>query len=121
MQSSLFKKLMTPHYYTATVDHPAIPGTEIVRSSSLRQVMRFAARFNNTAPDAEIYVFRHVNGHDPKLVARRMVTQRFWRYTERLPKIISRGVSGEGPVVACPPMSTTGPLLEADEKSNEKI
>jgi uncharacterized protein YdiU (UPF0061 family) len=76
-----FKKLMDAHYHTATVDHLTIPGTDVVRSSSLRQVMRFAARFNNEAPEAEIKVFRHMNGHDPKLVARRLVTQRFWHYT----------------------------------------
>jgi hypothetical protein len=51
---------MDAHYYTATVDHPTIPGTNVVRSSSLRQVMRFAARFNNVAPEAEINVFRHM-------------------------------------------------------------
>jgi hypothetical protein len=83
MQNSFFKKLMAPHYFTATVDYPEMPSTKAVRSSSLRQVMRFAARFNNEAPGAEINVFRHVNGHDPKLVARRRVIQRFWRYTER--------------------------------------
>jgi hypothetical protein len=84
MQSSLFKKLVNPHYFTATVDHPTIPGIKAIRSSSLRQVMRFAARFNNEAPQqAEINVFRHMNGHDPKLVARRLVIQRFWRYTEQ--------------------------------------
>jgi hypothetical protein len=57
-----FKKLMDAHYHTATVDHLTIPGTDVVRSSSLRQVMRFAARFNNEAPEAEIKVFRHMNG-----------------------------------------------------------
>jgi hypothetical protein len=39
VQCSLFKKLMDAHYYTATVDHPTIPGTNVIRSSSLRQVI----------------------------------------------------------------------------------
>ena len=62
MQNSFFKKLMAPHYFTATVDYPEMPSTKAVRSSSLRQVMRFAARFNNEAPGAEINVFRQSTG-----------------------------------------------------------
>jgi hypothetical protein len=80
MQTSLFKKMMEPSYYTATVDHPAIPGTNTVRSSSLRQVVRFAARFNQQPPEAEINVFRHSNSNNPKLVAKRSVKDRFWKY-----------------------------------------
>jgi hypothetical protein len=77
---SLTKKLLTPAYYTATVE----TSHQIARSSSLRQVMRFAARFNtNQLPEAEINVYQHVNGHDPKLVATRLVTDRFWKYVEK--------------------------------------
>jgi hypothetical protein len=50
---SLAEKLVTPEYYTATVDHSSIAG------------------FN---------VYQHVDGHDPKLVAKRRVTDRFWKY-----------------------------------------
>jgi hypothetical protein len=78
------EKLLTSAHYIATVDHRAIAGHPIVRSSSLRQVMRAAAAFNaNQPPEAEISVFRHVNGHDPKLVAKRLVTDRFWKYVEK--------------------------------------
>jgi hypothetical protein len=42
---SIFNKLMEPTYYTATVDHSSIPSHKVVRSSSLRQVTRFAACF----------------------------------------------------------------------------
>jgi hypothetical protein len=77
MQISLFKKMMDPHYYTASVDSNSMSGQvshQVVRSSSLRQVMRFAARFNaDQPPEAEISVYRHANGHDPKLVAKRLV------------------------------------------------
>ena len=54
---SLAKKLLTAAYYTATVDRPTIDGQQslAVRSSSLRQCMRFAARFNVDHPsEAEI-------------------------------------------------------------------
>src|ERR1700731_3121695 len=44
--------------------------------------MRFAARFNHEPTEAEISVFRHMNGHDPKLVAKRLVADRFWKYAE---------------------------------------
>ena len=82
MQTSLFKRMMEPHYYAAVVDHNGDGG--IVKSSSLRQVMRFAARFNAIQPpEALISVFRHMNGHDPKLVAKRLVADRFWKYVER--------------------------------------
>jgi hypothetical protein len=38
---SLAEKLVTPEYYTATVDHSSVAGFEqAVRSSSLRQCMR---------------------------------------------------------------------------------
>jgi hypothetical protein len=79
---SLAEKLVTPEYYTATIDHSSIAGFEqAVRSSSLRQCMRFAARFNADHPsEAEINVYQHVDGHDPKLVAKRRVTDRFWKY-----------------------------------------
>jgi uncharacterized protein YjiS (DUF1127 family) len=51
--------------------------------SSLRQVMRFAARFNAVQPpEALISVYRHMNGADPKLVAKRLVADRFWKYVE---------------------------------------
>ena len=49
MQTSLFKKMMDPHYYTATVDSNSMAGQvshQVIKSSSPRQVMRFAARFN---------------------------------------------------------------------------
>jgi hypothetical protein len=81
---SLAEKLLEPTYYTATVDHNSMAGQvnhQIVRSSSLRQVMRFAARFNaNQPPEAEINVYRHTNGKDPQLVARRSVSNRYWKY-----------------------------------------
>jgi hypothetical protein len=80
---SIFNKLMEPTYYTATVDHSSIPSHKVVRSSSLRQVTRFAARFNHEPAEAEITVFRHMNGDDPKLVAKRLVADRFWKYVER--------------------------------------
>jgi hypothetical protein len=87
MQTSLFKKMMEPHYFTATVDSNSMAGQfshQIVRSSSPRQVMRFAARFNaDQPPEAEIAVYRHMNGHDPKLVAKRAVADRFWKYVEK--------------------------------------
>ena len=56
---------------------------QVVRSSSLRQVMRFAARFNaDQSPEAEISVYRHANWHDPKLIAKRLVAERYWRYLD---------------------------------------
>ena len=82
MQTSLFKKMMEAHYYTATVDSSSMAGQvshQVVRSSSPRQVMRFAARISaDHAPAAEINVYRHMNGHDPMLVAKRLVADRFW-------------------------------------------
>jgi hypothetical protein len=84
---STFEELLEPAYYTAAVDHNSMSGQvshRIVRSSSLRQVMRFAARFNNDQPpEAEISVYQHVNSDDPKLVAKRRVAQRYWRYLGR--------------------------------------
>ena len=45
--------------------------------------MRSAARFNNNqTPEAEISVYQH-NGGDPKLVAKRQVAERYWRYLGR--------------------------------------
>jgi hypothetical protein len=42
--------------------------------------MGFAARFNNDQPpEAEISVYQH-NGGAPKLVAKRQVAERYWRY-----------------------------------------
>ena len=80
---STFRELLEPAYYTATVDHNSIAGQvshRIVRSGSLRQVMRFAVRFNNDQPpEAEISVYQH-NGGAPKLVAKRQVAERCWRY-----------------------------------------
>jgi hypothetical protein len=78
-------KLLAPDYYTATVDHWPIDGQQSlpVRSSSLRQCMRFAARFNVDHPsEAEINVYQHTNGHEPRLVARRRVTDRYWKYVK---------------------------------------
>jgi hypothetical protein len=87
MQTSLFKRLMEPHYFTASVDSNSMAGQfshQIVRSSSLRQVMRFAAGFNAVQPpEALISVYRHMNGVDPKLVAKRLVADRFWKYVEK--------------------------------------
>jgi hypothetical protein len=86
MQTSLFKKMMELHYYTASVDNNSMAGQvshQVVRSSSMRQAMRAAARFNAQPPEAVISVFRHMNGHDPKLVAKRLVADRFWKYVER--------------------------------------
>jgi hypothetical protein len=80
MQTSLFKKMLEPSYYTASgqVSH------QVVKSSSLRQVMRAASRFNAAQPpEALISVFRHMNGADPKLVAKRLVADRFWKYVEK--------------------------------------
>jgi len=46
--------------------------------------MRFAARFNAVQPpEALISVYRHMNGADPKLVAKRLVADRFWKYVEK--------------------------------------
>jgi hypothetical protein len=36
-----------------------------------------------TPLEALIRVFRHMNGHDPKLVAKRLVADRFWKYAEK--------------------------------------
>jgi hypothetical protein len=81
MQSSFFKKLTEPGYYTAVLDHWSVPGHQEIRSSSLRQVMRFAERFNgNHPPEAEINVYRHANGQDQKLVATRSLADRYWKY-----------------------------------------
>jgi hypothetical protein len=79
---SIFGELSKPTYYTAAVDHNSIDGQvspQVVRSSSLRQVMRSAARFNTQPPEAEISVYQH-NGGNPKLVARRQVARRYWCY-----------------------------------------
>jgi hypothetical protein len=77
------KLLAHPAYYTATIDHWSITGHEIVKANSLRQCMRVAARFNKDQPsEAEINVYQHVNGHDPRLVARRRVADRFWKYVK---------------------------------------
>jgi hypothetical protein len=77
---------LRPAYYTAAVDHNSMDGQvshQVVRSSSLRQVMRSAARFNNDQPpEAEISVYQH-NGGDPRLVAKRQVAERYWRYLGR--------------------------------------
>ena len=86
MQTSLFKKMLEPSYYTASVDSNSIAGQvshQVVKSSSLRQVMRAASRFNAAQPpEALISVFRQMNGADPKLVAKRLVADRFWKYVE---------------------------------------
>ena len=82
---STFGELLNPTYYTAAVDHNSMDGQvshQVVRSSSLRQVMRSAARFNTQPPEAEISVYQHNSG-DPKLVARRQVARRYWRYLAR--------------------------------------
>jgi hypothetical protein len=44
--------------------------------------MRYAARFSDNPPEAEINVYQHVDGHDPRLVARRRVADRFWKYVK---------------------------------------
>jgi hypothetical protein len=44
-----FKEMMEPTYYTASVDSNSMAGQvshQVIESSSPRQVMRFAARFN---------------------------------------------------------------------------
>jgi hypothetical protein len=82
---SLAKKLLSAAYYTATVDRPTIDGQQplAVRSSSLRQCMRFAVRFNVDNPsEAEINVYQHTNEYGPRLVARRRVADRFWKYVK---------------------------------------
>ena len=87
MQTSLFKKMLEPSYYTASVDSNSMAGQvshQVVRSSSLRQVMRFAVRFNAAQPpEAVITVYRHTNGDDPRLIAKRSVADRFWKYVEK--------------------------------------
>ena len=87
MQTSLFKKMLEPSYYTASVDSNSMAGQvshQVVKSSSLRQVMRAASRFNAVQPpEVLISVFRHINGVDPKLVAKRLVADRFWKYAEK--------------------------------------
>ena len=53
MQTSLFKKILEPSYYTASVDCNSMAGQvshQVVKSSSLRQVMRAASRFNAAQP-----------------------------------------------------------------------
>jgi hypothetical protein len=46
--------------------------------------MRFAARFNAVQPpEAVINVYRHTNGDDPRLIAKRWVADRFWKYVEK--------------------------------------
>jgi uncharacterized protein YjiS (DUF1127 family) len=53
MQTSLFKKMLEPSYYTASVDSNSMAGQvshQVVKSSSLRQVMRAASRFNAAQP-----------------------------------------------------------------------
>jgi hypothetical protein len=82
---STFGELLYPIYYTAAVNGNSMDGQvsdQVVRSNSLRQVMRSAARFNTQSPEAEISVYRH-NGGGPKLVAKRQVARRYWRYLER--------------------------------------
>jgi hypothetical protein len=76
--------MMEPTYYTASVDSNSMADQvshQVIKSSSPRQVMRFAARL--TPLEALISVFRHMNGHDPKLVAKRLVADRFWKYAEK--------------------------------------
>ena len=55
---STFGDPLRPAYYTAAVDHNSMDGQvshQVVRSSSLRQVMRSAARFNNNqTPEARL-------------------------------------------------------------------
>jgi hypothetical protein len=82
---SALGEFLYPTYYTAAVDNNSLAGQvshEVVRSSSLRQVMRSAARFNTQPPEAEISVYQH-NGGGPKLVAKRQVARRYWRYLGR--------------------------------------
>ena len=82
-----FQENAEPSYYTASVDSNSMAGKvshQVVKSSSLRQVMRAASRFNAAQPpEALISVFRHMNGADPKLVAKRLVADRFWKYVEK--------------------------------------
>jgi hypothetical protein len=84
MQTSLFKKMLEPSYYTASVDSNSMAGQvshQVIKSSSPRQVMRLPRAL--TPLEALISVFRHMNGHDPKLVAKRLVADRFWKYAEK--------------------------------------
>jgi hypothetical protein len=34
-------------------------------------------------PEAVITVYRHTNGDDPRLIAKRSVADRFWKYVEK--------------------------------------
>ena len=87
MQTSLFKKMLEPSYYTASVDSNSMAGQVSHQSSSQAPCVRSCAcrsRFNAAQPpEALISVFRHMNGHDPKLVAKRLVADRFWKYVEK--------------------------------------
>ena len=72
-------------YYTATVEHWSIDGQQSleVQSGSLRQCMRSAARFNVSHPyEAEIHIYWHQSGHEPKRVAWRRVVDRRWTYVK---------------------------------------
>jgi len=87
MQTSLFKKMLEPSYYTASVDSNSMAGQvshQVVKSSSLRQVMRAASRFNAAQPPEALIqrLSAHERG-DPKLVAKRLVADRFWKYVEK--------------------------------------
>ena len=70
-------------YYTATIDHwsvasrPQVKSTSL-KSTSLRQVMRFAAQLSATlsaSPHAEIIVCRHEDGLEPQC-AKRLIKDR---------------------------------------------
>jgi hypothetical protein len=79
-----FKEMMEPTYYTASVDSNSMAGQvshQVIKSSSPRQVMRLPRALKPL--EALISVFRHMNGHDPKLVAKRLVADRFWKYAEK--------------------------------------
>jgi hypothetical protein len=51
-----------------------------VQSGSLRQVKRYAAKFNSfEQQEREIEVFQHEEGHEPKRVASRRLKDRYWK------------------------------------------
>jgi hypothetical protein len=67
-------------YFTASIEDPEIP-TQHIRSSSLRQCMRSAARLDvGRPPDTEINLYQHTNGQMPRLIAKRIVGHRHWTY-----------------------------------------
>jgi hypothetical protein len=70
-------------YFTASIEDHEIPHSQHVRSGSLRQCMRCAARLDSGhPPEAEIHVYQHTHGAEPRLVAKRFVGNHYWTYVQ---------------------------------------